>query len=382
MMLYFDNSATTPVNPQVIAVMTDVLVKHFGNPSSLHQKGVRAEKLLNKAREIVASTLAVDSQEIIFTSGGTEGDNLAVKGVALNYWQRGKHIITTKIEHPAVREACRQLQDLEFAVTYLDVNKEGVISVRELAEKIRPDTILVSIMQVNNEVGSIQPLAEAGELLKKYPGIIFHVDGVQGFLKVPLKIKEWGIDLYTVSGHKIHGPKGAGALFVREGISLAPLLAGGRQERGLRAGTENLPGIVGLAKSCQIAREIFVANWDKMVEMRNECLELLCTKVPRVVINGGHTGEGSPYIINFSVPGLKGEVLVHALEEEQIYVSTGSACSSKGDITSPVLEAMGIAKEISRGAVRVSFAYDTTKKDVELFVDTVAKVVGKLINRR
>jgi cysteine desulfurase len=381
-MLYLDNSATTSIHPEVRKIICDVLEKHFGNPSSLHKKGVEAEKLLNKSREIVAQSLQVNPQEIIFTSGGTEGDNLAVKGVALQYHKRGRHIITSQIEHPAVKESCRQLEELGFEVTYLGVDKYGFIAPEDLLQSIRPDTILVSIMHVNNEVGSIQPIAKIGDILKKHHKIFFHVDAVQGFAKVPLKVKEWGIDLLTISGHKIHGPKGVGALYVKDGIKIVPLLAGGGQEAGIRSGTENVPGIVGLAKSCQIAREIFVGNSKKMLDLRKQCISMIKDKLPEAIINGPECGEVSPYILNLSVPRLKGEVLVHALEKEGIYVSTGSACSSKKNITSPVLDAMGIDQETKLGSIRVSFTYETSLEDIKMFVNTLVKIVGQLINKR
>jgi len=378
-MLYLDNSATTPVHPEVVRVMHDVLAKHYGNPSSLHKKGVEAEKLLQKSREIVAQTLEVNPREIVFTSGGTEGDNLAIKGIAWQYQKRGRHIITSRVEHPAVIESCRHLERLGFEATYLEVDRKGRVDPEALKANLRDDTILVTIMQVNNEVGTVQPIETIGEILKKYPKIFFHVDGIQGYAKVPVKLKEWGIDLYTVSGHKINGPKGVGALYIREGIDLFPHMSGGGQEGGIRSGTENIPGIVGLAKACQIAREISVEKKEKIAELRNECLALLKEKAPDIVINGPEGEAVSPYIINLSIPGLRGEVIVHALEKENIFVSTGSACSSKKDIYSPVLEAMGIAPEIKQGSIRVSFSYATTEDDVSIFVDKLARVVKQLL---
>lgn len=377
-MLYLDNSATTPVHPLVLKVMTDVLEKYFGNPSSLHQKGLEAEKLLRKSREVVANSLGVSPQEIYFTSGGTEGDNLAIKGIAWQYRNRGRHVITSQIEHPAVRESCKQLEQQGFEVTYLAVDKLGFVDPADLVQAIRKDTILVSIMHVNNEVGSIQPVKKIGEIVKNYPRIFFHVDGVQGFAKVPWNIDDWGIDLYTISGHKLNGPKGVGAIYIKKGIGLFPLLAGGGQEYGMRSGTENVAGIVGFAKACQISREIFVGNQNKMEEVRKQWIELLKSHCPQVIINGPLGQGASPYILNISIPGLKGEVLVHALEKDNIFVSTGSACSSKTDITSPVLEAMGLAKDIKMGSIRVSFSYKTDKKDGELFVQKLKKAIQKL----
>ncbi|NLT94472.1 MAG: cysteine desulfurase [Clostridia bacterium] len=378
-MLYLDNSATTPVHPEVIKVMEDVLKKHYGNPSSLHQKGVESEKLLETSRKIVAQTLEVDKEEIVFTSGGTEGDNLAIKGIAFRYQNRGKHIITSQIEHPAVKESCRFLEQFGFSVTYLPVDKQGLIDPQMLKSSIRDDTILVSIMHVNNEVGTIQPIQDLGAILKEYPRIFFHVDGVQGYAKVPLKLKEWGIDLYTVSGHKINGPKGVGALYVRNGIALLPQMSGGGQEGGLRSGTENVPGIAGFAKACQIAREISVINWEKLSKLRKYCINMLKEKNPAVIINGPEEEHVSPYILNISIPGLRGEVLVHGLEKEEVLVSTGSACSSKKDIISPVLQAMGIDRETALGSIRVSFSYQTKEEDILIFVDKMSRVVNRLL---
>ncbi|NMA01770.1 MAG: cysteine desulfurase [Clostridia bacterium] len=380
-MLYLDNSATTKTHPEVIKVMADVMENYFGNPSSLHQKGLEAEKLLSKSREVVARSLGVLPQEIIFTSGGTEGDNLALKGIALAYQNRGKHIITTKIEHPAIINSCAQLEELGFEVTYLDVDELGLVNPQDVEKNIKNETILISVMHVNNEVGSIQPLAQIGEIIKNYPKIFFHVDAVQGFGKAPLELKEWNIDLATISGHKIHGPKGIGALYVKKGLNLFPLFTGGGQENNVRSGTENLPAIVGFAKACQIAREIFVDDSKKMRLYKEKCLEILKKDFPQIIINGPKDEKSSPYILNISVPKLQGEILLHALEEEEVYVSTGSACSSKKDILSPVLSAMKIDKEIMQGSIRVSFSYGVTEKDIEEFLDALARALKRLGKR-
>ncbi|KJS86758.1 MAG: cysteine desulfurase [Peptococcaceae bacterium BICA1-8] len=380
-MLYLDNSATTAVHPEVVKVMQDVLEKHFGNPSSLHKKGIEAEKILQISKNFIAQTLQVKPQEIVFTSGGTEGDNLAVKGIALQYQNRGRHIITSQVEHPAVRESCRQLENLGFEITYLAVDKIGCVDPELVKSSLRKDTILVSIMQVNNEVGAIQPIQAIGELIKKHTKIFFHVDGVQGYAKIPVQLKLWGVDLFTISAHKIHGPKGVGALYIRDGIKLFPQITGGGQEGGIRSGTENVPGIAGFAKACQIAREIFVTKSKEMSKLRKACIVLLEESIPAIVVNGPKDEEVSPYIINLSIPGLRGEVLVHALEKENIFVSTGSACSSKKDITSPVLDAMGLAQDIKLGSIRVSFSYETTLEDIEVFVNKLTQVVEQLLRK-
>jgi cysteine desulfurase len=233
-------------------------------------------------------------------------------------------------------------------------------------------------MHVNNEVGSIQPIHSFGNILKDYPKIFFHVDGVQGYAKVPVNLKEWGVDLYTFSSHKINGPKGAGALYVRNGVNLFPQMSGGGQEEGKRSGTENIPSIVGFAKACQIAREICDAKKEKMSNLKSQCIKLLKEMIPHIVINGPEGSEASPYILNLSIPGLKGEILVHALEREGVFVSTGSACSSKKDIVSPVLKAMAINKEVMRGSIRVSFSYQTEQEDISFFIDKLAKVEKQL----
>jgi len=380
-MLYLDNSATTAVHPEVVKVMQDVLAKQFGNPSSLHKKGIEAEKLLQSSRNLIAQTLQVKTQEIVFTSGGTEGDNLAVKGIALQYQNRGRHIITSQVEHPAVKESCRQLESLGFEITYLAVDKSGRVDPELVKSSIRNDTILVSIMQVNNEAGTIQPIQAIGEIIKKHTKIFFHVDGVQGYAKVPVQLKPWGVDLFTISAHKIHGPKGVGALYIRDGIKLFPQITGGGQEGGIRSGTENIPGIVGFAKACRIAREIFVVKSEEMSKLRKTCIVMLEKSISPIVINGPKDEEVSPYIINLSISGLRGEVLVHALEKENIFVSTGSACSSKKDITSPVLDAMGIAKDLKLGSIRVSFSYDTSLEDISFFVDKLTQVTERLLGK-
>lgn len=380
-MLYLDNSATTPVHPEVIRVVEDVLRNHYGNPSSLHQKGLEGEKLLETSRQIIAQSLEVSSDEVIFTSGGTEGDNLAIKGIAFGYQARGRHIITSQIEHPAVRESCRFLEQFGFTVTYLPVDNQGLVDPQELEANIKEDTILVSIMHVNNEVGTIQPIQELGTIIKKHPKIFFHVDGVQGYAKVPIKLKEWGVDLFTVSSHKINGPKGVGALYIRKGINLLPQISGGGQERGLRSGTENIPSIVGFAKACQIAREMFEENGEKLSELRRYCIMMLKDRIPGVIINGSEDANASPYILNVSIPGLRGEVIVHGLEKEKIFVSTGSACSSKKDMVSPVLEAMGIKREIMLGSIRISFSYQTRHEDIILLGEKLAQVVKELTRK-
>jgi cysteine desulfurase len=377
-MIYLDNSATTKPYPEVLDTYKTVAEEYFANPSSLHKLGGRAEALLNKCRAQAARLLNVKEQEIIFTSGGTEGNNTAIKGVAFGYRQRGKHMITTKVEHPASRAAFEQLEALGYDVTYLDVDREGRISVDDVKRALRDDTILVSVIHVNNELGTIQPVAEIGNLLKERPKTLFHVDHVQGFTKVPLDFYEAGIDLCTISGHKIHGPRGTGILFVREGVQLSPLLAGGGQEHGLRSGTENLPAIAAFVRAMRMTTErarTGIAALDKLSKRIRQALE----ELPGVTVNTPKQGA-APHILNATVHGLRAEVFIHALEEEGIYISTKSACSSKESEASAVLLACGIPEEAARQAVRISLSFENTPEEIERFLQTFARKLSELKN--
>lgn len=325
-MIYFDNSATTKPYPEVIESFMKISSDYFGNPSSLHGLGVQAEKLLAAARKQVADLLKVKGSEIYFTSGGTEGNNLAIKGAAQSQMKRGKHIITTAIEHPSVEDACQSLTKLGFEITILPVNEYGQIEMTDLKGALRDDTILVSVMHVNNEVGSIQPIAEIGNWLRQYPQVLFHVDNVQGAGKVPLSLREAHVDLCTFSGHKIHGLKGTGFLYVRDGVRIDPLFHGGNQETQIRSGTENVAGIVALSKAFRISMNNQLLYHDKLEKIKNYLYKGL-SDMEGVLVNS--PSEGAPHILNFSVPLLKSEVLLHALESDGIFVSTTSACSSK-----------------------------------------------------
>ncbi|MGO0062252.1 cysteine desulfurase family protein [Brevibacillus fluminis] len=375
-MIYLDNSATTPPYPEVVDVVQKAMLSFFGNPSSLHQKGVEAENLLKQARMVSAQALQCKPSEIIFTSGGTEGNNAAIKGVAFQYQSRGKHIITTAVEHPSVYDAAGQLETFGFDVTYLPVDHDGRVSLESLQQAIRPDTILVSIMHVNNELGTIQPIKEIGTFLKLHPRILFHVDAVQSFGKVPFKMKEWGIDLLTLSAHKFHGPRGVGILAKREGVTLHPLLAGGGQESGNRSGTENIPGIAGLAKALRMTGETqakSIAHMQKLAEVLRAGL----MEIPECVINTPQTGS-APHIMNISFPGMKAEVLVHALEEHGIMVSTKSACSSKAQEPSRVLLAAGIKREQAIASIRISLSGQTSLEEINLFVSGLRESLARI----
>ncbi|MFT4414978.1 cysteine desulfurase family protein [Fredinandcohnia humi] len=377
-MIYLDNSATTQPFDEVLDSYTKVAKSYFGNPSSLHGIGGQAEKLLSQARTQIASLLHTKPQEILFTSGGSEGNNLAIKGVALQYQTRGKHIITTSIEHPSVSEACNQLQELGFEITFLPVDKDGSVSLEILENEIRDDTILVSTIHVNNEVGIIQPIEEIGNVLKKYPKVLFHVDHVQGVGKVPLDFEKAKIDLCTISGHKFNGLKGTGVLFVRQGVKLKPLIAGGEQEMLVRAGTENVPGFVALAKALRLTMTDIEKKVKYLSELKQNILEQL-TQISDVSINTPLKGS-APHIINFSINGLKPEVFVHLLEEDNIFVSTTSACSSKKNIPSKTLLAMGLTERLANSSIRISLSPMSRMEDVPILIETIQTALTKLRN--
>lgn len=376
-MIYLDNSATTRPYPSVLESFQQVTQRYFANPSSIHHLGGESEQLLMSARKQVADILNVEEEEIIFTSGGTEGDNIALKGIALEHQNRGKHIITSEIEHPAVYDTCKNLEKLGFEITFLPVDHNGVISLKELENAIRKDTILISIMHVNNEVGSVQPIEAIGKIAKKHPKLYFHVDDVQGLGKVPLDLKESGIDLCTFSGHKIHGLNGTGVLYVKKGTRLFPLHHGGNQEREIRSGTENLAGAVSFAKALRLIKEQEKNDHQKLIEM-NEYLRDQLKRMGGVYINSPE--NAAPHIINMSVPGLKPEVVIHMLSEQNIYISTKSACSSKLLDESRIVKALGHSSERAKSALRVSLSYDNTIEDIKTFIKVFKETIEKLRN--
>ena len=375
-MIYLDNSATTKPLPEVMDSFVKVSKEYFGNPSSLHGIGGQAEKLLSQARSQVAQLLSVKQKEIYFTSGGTEGNNLAIKGIAFAYKDRGKHLITTTIEHASVRESFKQLESMGFEVTEIPVDSNGRVHVVDIEKAIRPDTILVSVMHVNNEVGTIQPIEEIGQLLKKYPKILFHVDHVQGIGKVPLDLNESNVDLCTISAHKFHGLKGNGLLFVRDGVMIHPLFTGGSQEGKVRSGTENVAGVVCMSKALRLILDKLQTELEQLRKVSNELRKGL-EKIDGIVIN---TPEkfAAPHILNFSVPHVKSEVFVHALEEKDIFVSTTSACSSKQKTISNTLVAMGIPEERAGSAIRLSLSYYNTLDEVKKVLSAVEQTVEGL----
>lgn len=383
MEVYLDNSATTQVFPEVAAYMTQIMCQQYGNPSSLHGKGMEAEQIFRKAKETLAGILKVNEKELIFTSGGTESDNLALRGVAQAYQRRGRHLITTQIEHPAILQTMHFLEEQGFQVTYLPVDGFGRIRLEDLQRAMRMDTILVSIMHTNNEMGAQQPIAEAGALIKRMnPNTLFHVDAVQGFGKARIHPKKMNIDLLSVSGHKIHGPKGVGFLYVSEKARIRPILFGGGQQGNWRSGTENVPGIAGMA----MAAEMLYQNYDEDVRKLAECKSYFIDGVNQIegtrvngLFPGGPHGEGTaPHVTSVSFRGVRSEVLLHALEEKGIYVSAGSACSARKPQPSATLRAMGVEKDLLESTIRFSFSVFTNQQELEYTLSVLKEIVPVL----
>ena len=363
-MIYFDNAATTRAADEVAERVRYMLLENFGNPSAQSMMGVRAENELNDARKIMAKSINALPEEIYFTSGGTEDDNWAIFGTAEGYKRSGKHIITTSIEHPAVAEPMERLRQKGWDITVLDVDKNGYIDLDALRDSIRDDTVLVSTILINNEVGTIQDVVSIGRIIKeRNHNTLFHVDAVQAFGKYPIDVRKMNIDMLSMSGHKIHGPKGVGFFYMKKGLKVRPIIYGGGQERGQRSATENTPGIVGLAKAVELAMENMDASHEKVMEVKRTLAEGILRDIPKTHINGPSIEEASPYVLNVSFNGLRSEVLLHALEEKEIYVSAGSACSSKKKGGSHVLRSLGLSEERIEGAIRFSFCrYNTVEE--------------------
>ncbi|WP_246333942.1 cysteine desulfurase family protein [Thermoactinomyces mirandus] len=377
-MAYLDNSATTETDPAVISVMADVMKKIYGNPSSLHGIGVKAERLMEQARKVVADALSCLPHEIVFTSGGTEANNMVIRGVAEAYHHRGNHMITSPIEHPSVYHVFQYLKQKGWKITELPVDSSGRVNPADVETALTDETVLVSVMHVNNEVGTIQPVEEIGNRLKKYPKVMFHVDAVQSFGKIPLHPSRSHIDFLTISGHKLHGPKGIGCLYKRKNLTLPSLLLGGGQERGLRSGTENLPAIAGLAKAVLLAKEAEETFYQKYQTWKEMILTRIENELTGVKINGDIDDGGAPYILNLSFPGLKSEVIVHALEKEQVYVSSKSACSSKKEEPSRVLKAMGLTDQEALGSIRISMGRMNVEEDIKQCCDVLVRTIPAL----
>ena len=382
---YLDNSATTKVFPEVAALVTKLMCEDYGNPSSMHKKGVEAENYIKQAKQILAKLMKVNEKEIFFTSGGTESDNLALIGCAMANQRSGKHIITTKIEHPAVLQTCAYLETLGFEVTYLPVDKTGRICLAYLQKAMRKDTILVSIMYVNNEIGSVQPIDEAGALIKKLnPNTLFHVDAVQGFGKYKIYPKRAGIDLMSVSGHKIHAPKGVGILCVGEKVKIHPIIHGGGHQKNLRSGTENVPGSAGIALAAQMVYDTLDQDVEKLYTMKKYFVDNVL-KIEGVQVNGlvptqcGYdVYQTAPHVVSVSIAGVRSEVLLHALEERGIYISAGSACASNKPQTSATMKAIGLQKEYWDSTIRFSFSAFTTIEELDYALRTLYDLISQL----
>ncbi len=378
MEVYLDNSATTRCYDEVAELVCEVMCKDYGNPSSMHHKGVEAELHLRYAKETLARILKVNEKEILFTSGGTEADNIALIGAAMANHRRGRHLITTRMEHPAVLQTMAYLENQGFEVTYLPVDHEGRISLSDLEHAIREDTILVSVMHVNNEIGSVQPIAEAGELIKRCnPQTLFHVDAVQGFGKFRIYPARTQVDMLSVSAHKIHGPKGVGFLYIKEGSKVHPIIYGGGQQKGMRSGTENVPGIAGLARAAEMVYANLDRDVERMYELRNMLIEGV-SRIGQVKVNGCPGREGAPHIVSLSVRGVRSEVLLHALEERGIYVSAGSACSSNKPQISDTLKAIGVERDLLGSTIRFSLSGFTTAEEIQYTIQALEEMIPML----
>lgn len=374
-MIYLDHAATTPLRKEALEAMMPYLTDRFGNASAAYRPGVEGRKAVNQARRIIGGTLGTDAEEISFTSGGTEADNWAVKGTAFALAGKGRHMITTAIEHPAVLNSCRQLERYGFRVTYLDADRRGVVSPEAVRQAIRPDTILISVMYANNETGMIQPVREIGKIAKEH-GIVFHSDAVQAYGHIPVLPKEDGIDLLSVSGHKFGGPKGCGFLYMRRGIAAEPLIAGGGQESGRRGGTEQVYGIAGMAAAAEIAVSTMEKTEPYTRSLRDRLAELLRSLVPGVQVHGD--GNRLPGFLSVCFPGMEAEQLLIQLDMRQIYASGGSACASGSREPSHVLTAMGLSPEEIRGTLRLTIGEENTAEEMEQTAKAFREIVRLL----
>lgn len=380
--IYFDNGATTKPYDDVIKYMCEVAAETYGNPSSLHIMGIEAERLVRKARESIAGYLSCDVKEIIFTSGGTESNNLAIRGYLRANPRKGKHIITSTIEHPSVLEVYKHLSENGYTVDYINVDSSGRIILDELKSKIKKDTALISIIHVNNEVGSIQPIEDIVRIKNEInPETVLHVDAVQSFGKIKINPQKSGIDLLSGSSHKVHGPKGAGCLYAGRKIRIKPIVFGGGQEALLRSGTENVPAICGFGMACDIKSANMAEDWNSITRLKTMFLERLKESTLDFVINSDNCA--SPYVLNISFSDIRSEVLLHHLEEKRIFVSTGSACSSRKNVHSHVLKAMGKKPSEIDGAIRFSFSAFNNGEDIEKTIEALKEIVPRIrINKR
>ncbi len=375
-MIYFDHAATTQVKPEVLQAMLPFFTQSYGNPSSIYQFAQTNKRALEESRETIATILGAQPNEIFFTSGGTESDNWAIKGIAESLKDKGNHIITTKIEHHAVLNPCHYLEKHGYEVTYLDVDKNGLVSPEQVEKAIKKGTILISIMFANNEIGTIMPITEIGKIAKEH-GVVFHTDAVQAVGQIPIDINKLHIDLLSLSGHKFYGPKGIGVLFIRRGIKLPPLLHGGAQERGRRAGTENVPGIVGLAKAMELAYQDLETKNIKIQALRDRLIEGVYDTIPYAQLNGDRK-QRLPNNVNFSFDFVEGESLLLLLDMEGIFASSGSACASGSLDPSHVLLALGLSHEKAHGSIRFTLGEDNTMEDVEMLLTKLPAIVQKM----
>ncbi|MGN6713749.1 cysteine desulfurase NifS [Anaerocolumna jejuensis] len=374
--IYLDNAATTKTRPAVVEAMLPYFTEYYGNPSSVYELATQNKKAVDEARNTIAKALNAESNEIYFTAGGTESDNWALVATAEAYSDKGNHIITSKIEHHAILHTCEYLEKRGFEVTYLDVDEYGVVKMEELKKAIRPTTILISIMAANNEIGTIQPIKEIGEIAKAN-NIFFHTDAVQAFGQVSLDVKDMNIDMLSASGHKLNGPKGIGFLYIKKGLKLRSFVHGGAQERQRRAGTENVPGIVGFGKAVEIAMNTMEERQKKEIELRDYLIDRVLKEVPYVRLNGHRTGR-LPNNVNFAFQFIEGESLLIMLDMQNICASSGSACTSGSLDPSHVLLAIGLPHEIAHGSLRLTLGEDNTKEEMDYVVDTIKEIVTKL----
>lgn len=378
MEVYLDNSATTRCFDNVAELAAKVMTLDYGNPSSMHNKGVDGEKYLRHAREVIAKNLKVNEKEILFTSGGTESDNMALIGTAFANQRAGRHLITTQIEHPAVLQAMQYLEKQDFEVTYLPVDENGQVKLEELQRSLRKDTILVSIMHTNNEIGSLQPIAEAGAMIKAFnPSIVFHVDAVQGYGKFRIHPKRMNIDLLSVSAHKIHGPKGIGFLYINEKIKIHPIIFGGGQQKGMRSGTENVPAIAGMALAIETMYRNLDEEVEKLYQLKQHFIDGV-QKIDDVKLNGLTGKDSAPHVVSVSVRGVRSEVLLHALEDKGIFISAGSACASNKPSISATLQAIGVEKDLLDSTIRFSFSVFTTVEEIDYTLQNMYAIIPML----
>ncbi len=375
-MIYMDHSATSPVDIEVFNAMKPYFVESYGNASTLYSLGREARRAMESSREKVASIIGANTDEIIFTSGGTESDNIAIKGIAYRFRRRGNHIITSNIEHPAVDETCKYLEKNGFEVTYLPVGKDGIVNSSDLEDAITDKTILITVMHANNEIGTIQPISEIGEIARTNK-IYFHTDAVQSVGKIPVNVEELNVDMLSLSAHKLFGPKGVGALYIKKGVRVEPIIHGGGHEKGIRPGTENVAGIVGLGKACEIAENNLEKEAQYLTSMRDELIKRVLSEIDESYLNG-HPTKRLPNNINFRFTGIEGESLVLHLDSKNIASSTGSACSSKKLEASHVLMALGLKEVQAHGSLRLTLGKENKVEDIDYVVESIKNAVDTL----